>query len=122
MSKSKFILSIIFYFFIFSSSSQSSSDDLVNKISKNIRCLTCQGQSVYDSQSEFSESIKIIISNKIQEGKSEQDIYDFLVEKYGEWIIFEPKFNKNTFLLWVLPLLLFLVGGFLIFRNFKAVK
>jgi len=45
-----------------------------------------------------------------------------LVEKYGEWIIFEPKFNKNTFLLWVLPLLLFLVGGFLIFRNFKAAK
>ena len=103
-------------------SQETNNQDLVNKISKNIRCLTCQGQSVYDSQSEFSESIKIIISNKIQEGKSEQDIYDFLVEKYGEWIIFEPKLNKNTFLLWVLPLLLFLVGGFLIFRNFKAVK
>ena len=107
---------------LIANSQEINNQDLVNKISKNIRCLTCQGQSVYDSQSEFSESIKIIISNKIQEGKSEQDIYDFLVEKYGEWIIFEPKFNKNTFLLWVLPLLLFLVGGFLIFRNFKAVK
>lgn len=118
----------IIFFLLFScltliaNSQETNNQDLVNKISKNIRCLTCQGQSVYDSQSEFSESIKIIISNKIQEGKSEQDIYDFLVEKYGEWIIFEPKFNKNTFLLWVLPLLLFLVGGFLIFRNFKAVK
>ena len=60
MSKSKFILLIIFYFFIFSSNSQSSSDDLVNKISKNIRCLICQGQSVYDSNSEFAESIKLL--------------------------------------------------------------
>ena len=61
MSKSKFILLIIFCFFIFPSSSQSSSDDLVNKISKNIRCLICQGQSVYDSNYEFAESIKLLI-------------------------------------------------------------
>ncbi len=114
---------VLFFCLIFPSNSQDiNNQDLVNKISKNIRCLTCQGQSVYDSQSEFSESIKIIISKKIKEGKSEQDIYDFLVDKYGEWIIFEPKFNKNTFLLWVLPILLFLVGGFLILRNFKVAK
>ena len=81
MSKSKFILSIIFYFFIFSSSSQSSSDDLVNKISKNIRCLICQGQSIYDSQSDFSISMRLLIRQKLAEGKSEKEIYGFLKDK-----------------------------------------
>tara|TARA_S200000501_G_C20740200_1_gene706975 strand:+ start:90 stop:455 length:366 start_codon:yes stop_codon:yes gene_type:complete len=114
---------ILFLCLTFDANSQvTNNQDLVNKISKNIRCITCQGQSVYDSQSEFSESIKILIIKKIQEGKSEQDIYDYLVDRYGEWIIFEPKFNKNTFLLWVLPFLFFIIGGFLIFKNFRVVK
>ena len=107
---------------LIANSQEINNQDLVNKISKNIRCLTCQGQSVYDSQSEFSESIKIIISNKIQEGKSEQDIYDFLVEKYGEWITYDPAFNKKTFILWTLPILLFLIGGAIIFRKVNVQK
>ena len=59
---------------------------LVNKISKNLRCLICQGQSVYDSQSDFALSIKILIKNKIEEGKSEKQIYDYLKNQYGEWL------------------------------------
>ena len=119
MSKSKFILSIIFYFFIFSSSSQSSSDDLVNKISKNIRCLICQGQSVYDSNSEFAESIKLLIKKKIDEGVSENDIYEYLKIQYGDWIVYEPEFNKNTFFLWTIPIFVFVIGGWVIFRKIK---
>ena len=122
MSKSKFILLIIFYFFIFSSSSQSSSDDLVNKISKNIRCLICQGQSVYDSNSEFAESIKLLIKKKIDEGISENDIYEYLKIQYGDWIVYEPEFNKNTFFLWTIPIFVFVIGGWVIFRKIKFFK
>ncbi len=91
--------------------------ELKSKILKNIRCLICQGQSVYDSESEFASSIKLIVNNKIKEGMSEEQVYKFLREKYGDWVIYEPKLNKNTYVLWLLPLLLFLVGGAIIRKN-----
>ena len=95
---------------------------LVNKISKNLRCLICQGQSVYDSQSDFALSMKVLIDKKIKEGKTEKEIYDFLKDKYGEWILYEPEFNKNTYFLWLLPILLFLIGGAIIFKLFILKK
>ena len=79
-----------------------------NKITKNLRCLICQGQSVYDSDSEFANSIKLLVNQKLNEGKSENQIYNYLKDKYGEWILYDPKFNKNTYFLWLLPLLIFL--------------
>ena len=94
-----------------------SNDEIANKISKNIRCLVCQGQSVYDSQSDFALSMKILIQNKIDEGKNDEQIYEYLKAKYGEWIVYDPEINKNTILLWVLPLILFVFGGILIFRK-----
>ena len=88
-----------------------------NKITKNLRCLICQGQSVYDSDSEFANSLKLVVKNKINEGLSEDQIYSFLTEKYGEWILYDPQFNKNTYLLWFLPLLLFLLGGTMVIKK-----
>ena len=82
-----------------------------------MRCLICQGQSVYDSQSDFALSMKILIDIKINEGKNETEIYEFLKNKYGDWIVYEPEINKNTILLWVIPLILFIFGGILIFRK-----
>ena len=90
-----------------------------NKIAKNLRCLVCQGQSVYDSDSEFAISLKLVIKNKIQEGMSEEQIYSFLKIKYGEWILYDPVFNRNTYFLWLLPLLIFLAGGAIIVRKFN---
>ena len=89
-----------------------------NKIAKNLRCLICQGQSVYDSDSEFATSLKLVIKNKIQQGMSEEQIYSFLKTKYGEWILYEPEFNKNTYFLWLLPILMFIGGGAIIFKLF----
>ena len=97
-------------------------DELKNKILKNIRCLICQGQSVYDSESDFASSIKIIVDRKINEGSSEDQIYHFLKEKYGEWIVYNPKLNKNTYILWLLPLLLFLAGGVIILKKLNNQK
>ena len=92
---------------------------LKNKITKNLRCLICQGQSVYDSDSEFANSLKIVVDNKINEGLSEKQIYSYFKSKYGEWILYDPLFNKNTYFLWLLPLLIFFLGGAIIFKNFK---
>jgi len=79
--------------------------------------LICQGQSVYDSQSDFAISMKIVVKNKIEEGREEEEIYDYLKNKYGEWIVYEPELNQNTFLLWSIPLILFAFGGLLIIRK-----
>ena len=88
-----------------------------NKITKNLRCLICQGQSVYDSQSEFALSMKLLIKEKLKEGSTEKEIYDFLKNQYGDWIVYDPKFDKKTLLLWGIPLILFIFGGILIFRK-----
>ena len=90
---------------------------IVDKISKNLRCLICQGQSVYDSQSEFALSMKLLIEEKIENGNSEEQIYEFLKNQYGEWIVYDPELNKNTLALWFFPLILFVFGGILIFRK-----
>ena len=120
------VLKIFIILFLVTSFSELKSDEandiLKNKILKNIRCLICQGQSVYDSESEFASSIKLIVDRKINEGLKEKQIYQFLREKYGDWVVFDPQLNKNTYILWLLPLLLFLLGGVvmrnkLIFKN-----
>jgi cytochrome c-type biogenesis protein CcmH len=90
---------------------------LVDKISKNLRCLICQGQSVYDSQSDFALSMKLLIKNKIDEGKSEKQIYEYLKNQYGEWIVYDPEFDKKNLILWTFPLILFIFGGLLIYRK-----
>ena len=112
------IFLIIFLFFGFNQlKSDEKNYDLKNKILKNIRCLICQGQSVYDSESDFATSIKLVVDKKIDESLSEEQIYEFLREKYGDWVIYDPKLNKNTYILWLLPLLLFFLGGAIIIKK-----
>ncbi len=89
----------------------------IDKISKNLRCLICQGQSVYDSQSDFAISMKLLIKNKIENGESEDQIYNYLKNQYGEWIVYDPEFDKKNLILWVFPLILFIFGGLLIYRK-----
>ena len=115
MKKINFIILFIFMF----SFNLTKADEikLQNEITKNLRCLICQGQSVYDSDSEFAISLKLVVKKKLDEGLSESQVYDFLIEKYGEWILYDPKFNKNTYFLWFLPLLIFLLGGAIIFKK-----
>ena len=114
------IFMIVFLFTGFSYlKSDEENDELKNKILKNIRCLICQGQSVYDSESDFASSIKLIVDRKINEGLKEELIYQFLRERYGDWIVYDPELNKKTYILWVLPLLLFLLGGVIIRKKLK---
>ncbi len=117
MKKIKLILYILSFTLIFLNNLNADNSQQIDKISKNLRCLICQGQSVYDSQSDFALSMKVLIDNKIKEGKTEKEIYDFLKNKYGEWIVYEPEIGLNTILLWVIPLILFIFGGILIARK-----
>ena len=89
-----------------------------NEITKNLRCLICQGQSVYDSDSDFANSMKILVDKKLNEGLSDKEIYSYFKEKYGDWILYDPGLNKNTYLLWLLPILIFLFGGAIIVKSF----
>ena len=111
-------LSFIFLFIFSLSSLWASNEDRSSKITKNLRCLICQGQSVYDSDSEFAISIKVLVDKKLEEGFSENQIYDFFKEKYGDWILYDPDLNKNTYILWLLPILIFLIGGAIITKSF----
>ena len=120
--KTRIILYIIFLLLTFSKSSFSYDQKLENKINKNLRCLICQGQSIYDSQSDFAESMKLVVKQKIQSGMSEEEIYSFFKIQYGEWILYDPQFNTKNFALWLLPILVFLVGGIIILIKFGVLK
>ena len=114
----KFILLVFFLILSFQKSLIANNNSLlVDKISKNLRCLICQGQSIYDSQSDFALSMKKLIENKLEDGKSEKQIYEYLKNKYGEWIVYDPEFNKKNLMLWIFPLILFIFGGLLIYRK-----
>jgi len=115
-------LSFIIFFIFSLNNLEANSDDMKIKITKNLRCLICQGQSVYDSDSEFANSMKVLVDKKLNEGFSEKQIYDFFKEKYGQWILYDPELNKNTYILWLLPILIFLIGGAIVIKNFKIRK
>jgi len=94
-------------------------ENVSNKIFKNLRCLVCQGQTISESNSDFALIIKDVVNDKIQQGMSEKEIYNFLSNKYGDWILYNPPLKNNSYILWFLPYLLFVLGGALIYLVIK---
>ena len=113
---------VVIFFILNLSFLNAEENKLESKITKNLRCLICQGQSVYDSDTEFANSLKILVNKKLSEGLTEKQIYNYLKEKYGEWILYDTEFNKKTYFLWLLPILMFLIGGAIIFKLFIIKK
>lgn len=107
-------LIILFVFFIPAQLVMASAEREIN-IYKNIRCLVCQGQSLNDSNSDFAIDLKKVIKKKIIKKKSDREIYNYLTERYGDWILFNPPLKINTFLLWGFPLMFALLGGVFIY-------
>ena len=93
------------------------SQDREIKIYKNIRCLVCQGQSLNDSNSDFANYLKKIIKNKIIEHQEDAQIYQYLADRYGYWILFNPPVKKNTIFLWIIPLLIVPIGGYFVYKK-----
>tara|TARA_B100000029_G_C17563594_1_gene954302 strand:- start:516 stop:932 length:417 start_codon:yes stop_codon:yes gene_type:complete len=88
-------------------------------ISKNIRCLVCQNQSIDESEAPLAKDLRIIIRSKIVEGKSDNEIYNFLVNRYGNYILLKPPINKSTFMLWILPAIFFILAIWIIYYKKK---
>lgn len=92
-----------------------SNESKTYKILKNLRCLVCQGQTISDSNSDFALTIKEVVTEKVNEGLSEKEIYYFLSDKYGDWILFNTPLKKNSYLLWFMPYVLFILGGVILY-------
>ena len=120
LSSNKLVL-IILYILIFLFSTIALGDAVIDykvkKITSNLRCMTCQNQTIYDSDADFSKNIKQIVRQKIIDNQSEKEIINFLVTRYGEYIVFKPQFNRRNIFLWIFPFLIFALSFvFFIFR------
>ena len=97
-------------------------ENRARNLSKGIRCLVCQNQSIDDSDSELAKDLRKIIRIKIVEGKKDKEINDFLVEKYGNFILMKPPFYSETFLLWSSPFIIVFIGFIIIFFSLKKTR
>ncbi|HJT43930.1 MAG TPA: cytochrome c-type biogenesis protein [Rhizomicrobium sp.] len=78
-------------------------------LQRQLRCLVCQGESIDDSASPFAVDVRRLVRQQIADGKSDQQIFDFLVARYGDFILMKPPVQPNTWLLWLMPFLV--LGG-----------
>jgi cytochrome c-type biogenesis protein CcmH len=91
-------------------------------ISKNVRCLVCQNQSIDESAAPLAKDLRILIRKKVKEGHTENEIYKFLTDRYGDFILLKPPFKKTTFMLWFLPFVFLAIGIFILFWHHKKSK
>ena len=91
-------------------------------ISKNIRCMICQNQSIDESNAPLAKDLRILIRNKIKEGNNNEEIYIFLTDRYGDFILLKPPLKLSTLALWFLPFIFFIVGIFIVFWHNKKSK
>ena len=91
-------------------------------ISKNVRCMTCQNQSIDESNAPLAKDLRILIRDKIKEGKKDEEIYKFLTDRYGDFILLKPPVQLSTLALWFLPSIFFIIGMFIVFFHNKKSK
>ena len=91
-------------------------------ISKNVRCLVCQNQSIDESAAPLAKDLRILIRKKVKEGHTENEIYKFLTDRYGDFILLKPPFKRSTFVLWFLPFVFLAIGIFILSWHHKKSK
>ena len=91
-------------------------------ISKNVRCLVCQNQSIDESSAPLAKDLRMIVRDKITEGLTDKEIYKFLTDRYGYFILLNPPFKTSTMILWALPFILFFIALFVLYRHNKKSK
>ena len=92
-------------------------------ISKKIRCMVCQNQSIDDSNAPLAKDLRILIRKKIKEGSSDESIIKFLTDRYGDFILLKPPFNSKTLILWIFPFIFLIFGIYILFyHNKKSIK
>ena len=125
MKKNFLLIIIINFIFNFTGYfiNAQTNDERANNLFKEVRCLVCQGQTIHESNAELAEDLKIIIKEQITMGKSDEYIKQFLVDKYGDWILMTPPFDPYTYILWLSPALIILFGfGYIYYKSRKELK
>jgi len=110
---------LFFLFFAYNAYANENIDEKVKKLTLELRCMTCQNQSVYDSDSDYAKDIKKLVEEKFEQGLSEKEIKDFLTERYGEYILLKPYFSSKNLILWLFPFILVIAAMFVFLRNLK---
>ena len=125
------IVALFFAELIFLNSKAVEPDEILNNpkleirarnISKNIRCMICQNQSIDESNASLAKDLRILIRDKIKEGKKDFEIYKFLTDRYGDFILLKPPIKSNTIALWFLPFVFLLIGILIVFWHNKKSK
>ena len=122
MKSSQYILHILIAYSLLLSSVYAlnvDQEERANNLFKETRCLVCEGQNIYESNSNSAEDMKELISEMIIDGNSDNEIKSFLVSRYGDWIIMTPPINQSTYFLWFSPIIILLIGIVFILRKFK---
>ena len=88
-------------------------------ISKNIRCMICQNQSIDESASPLAKDLRILVRNKLTEGLTDKEIYKFISDRYGNFILLKPPLIKNTYALWYFPFIIFILGIVVFYWYYK---
>ena len=91
-------------------------------ISKNVRCLVCQNQSIDESAAPLAKDLRVLIRKKVKEGYTENEIYKFLTDRYGDFILLKPPLKRTTFVLWFLPFVFLAIGIFILSWHHKKSK
>jgi len=112
------ILTFISFSSVLSASSKMTSkqNDRAIDLFKETRCLVCQSQTIYDSNSELATDLKLFIQEEIIAGKTDNDIKAQLVNNYGEWILMTPSLSKTNYILWFSPFIFLLIGIVVMFK------
>ena len=130
MLKNSFLIILfIFIFQIFFTNVESLEPDEILKnskqelrarsISKNIRCMICQNQSIDESDAPLAKDLRILIRERLSAGDSDAEVLDFLVKRYGDFVLFKPPLKYTTYVLWFSPVIFLFFGTLILFRVFK---
>jgi cytochrome c-type biogenesis protein CcmH len=96
------------------------------ELSKELRCMVCQNQSIDDSDAPLARDLRVLVRERLQAGDSDEQVLEFLVKRYGEFVLLDPRFSGHTALLWLMPVLVLLFGAVVLMlawrRHRRAVK
>lgn len=112
----KFIL--IFWIFLNSYPSFSDQNKIAEELYNELRCLVCQNQSIKESDAPLAKDLKTVVLEQLKNGKNKEEIKSFLVEKYGEFILFKPTFSVKNIFLWIAPIIFLLFAVIILYRFF----
>ena len=95
-------------------------EKVFHKLSDELRCLVCQNQNIAESNADLAKDLRLEIYTMLMDGKTEDEIIDFMVQRYGDYVLYRPPFKPMTWLLWLGPLMIFILGVFFAFRFMKS--